>query len=272
MSTNVTPLRREGGPLTKEQRDLVKSALGVAERAAYEYGHALGGDPRSADRVQAAHLGIAKAAQTYDPELGPFPPWAKIKAVSEILTTERRERKQKRLVTAGRLVGLRVTATRGHRDGDVPVDASDESLFSALVGIAEDQIVGDWLGVVAAAEEPAEGDEEIAERDAWGVTMAKMVGELDQLAPKHREMLLLFAHGHDIKAQAAERDVDYSTLLDEFHRQCALVKARLKGKKINALPARPKDAPPALPYRAPPESDSGAPTPNEPDKGPPDER
>jgi hypothetical protein len=132
-------------------------------------------------------------------------------------------------------------------------------------------LLGDWLGVVA-AEEPAEGDDEIAERDAWGVTMAKMVGELDQLAPKHREMLLLFAHGHDIKAQAAQRDVDYSTLLDEFHRQCALVKARLKGKKIHAVPARPKDAPPALPYRAPPESDNGAPTPNEPDKGPPDER
>jgi DNA-directed RNA polymerase specialized sigma24 family protein len=252
MSSNVTPLHREGGPLTKAQRDLVKSARGVAERVTYELGRALGGDPQGPDRVQSAHLGIAKAAQTYDSALGPFEPWAKLKAAGEILTMERRERKQKRLVTAGRLVGLRVSASRRHQPGDVPIDASDEDLINELVGIVEDQIAAEMLGVVAVYDDPPEGDEDVAEREEWGIAVTAMLRELDKLDPAHREMLLLFAHGHDIKAQAESRGMDYSTLLDQFHRQLALLRARLKGQRIVAVPAGPAGAPPVLPVREPP--------------------
>jgi hypothetical protein len=266
MSSNVTPLRRGSGPLTKTQRDLVKSVRGLAERVTYEYARAFGGDPQDEDRVQFAHLGIFKAAQSHDEALGPFKPWAKFKAACEILTAERSERKQKRLVTAGRIVALRVSATHRHREGDVPADASDEELFSALVAIAEEQIVAEWLGVLAACEEPPEGEDEVADRQAWSVAADALLRELDKLEPGNRELLLLFAHGHDIKAQAKERDVDYSTLLDLFHKQLALLCARLKGQQITAVPVCPEAAPPVLPEREPPPPRKGT------DKGSPDER
>jgi hypothetical protein len=253
MKGSVTPIRREGGPLTKDQRALVKRAVGIAEQAAYEVGKSLGGDPRDNDRVQLAHLGIYKAAQSYEGELGPWEVWAKFKAICEILTGERKERKQRRLRAAGRIVGYRVLAANRYRAGDVPSDATDEELFGALVGLAEDQIAGEWLGALAANEELPDDDDDVAERDAWNEVMPELVGVLDSLQPGDRELLLLFAHGHDVKSIAKKRGVDYSTLLDHFHSVLALACARLVGRNVKGVPSRPLDAPAALPEReAPP--------------------
>ena len=253
MSGTVTPLRREGGPLTKAQRDLVKSVPGLAERVAYEVGGMLGGDPRDPDRVQAAHLGIFNAAQSQDDTRGPFPAWAKFKAVREVLTMERKQRKQKRLVTAGRIAGFRIAATRLHRDGDIPLDATDAALFSTLVGIAEEHIIGNFLGVVAACEEPPEGEDDVGEREEWSTLTATLLRELDKLDPENRELLLLFAHDHDVKAVAATRRVDYGTLREKFHAQLALLRARLKAQtKVKRVPRRPDDAGAVLPPREPP--------------------
>src|ERR1700679_131688 len=134
MSATVTPLRREGPPLTKDQHALARSVPGLAERVAYDLAtKLLGGDPRSPDRVQCAHLGIYKAAQTYDPEQGEFGMWAYWKATFEVITIERKDRKQRRLLTAGRIAGFRLAAARQRR-ANVSKDASDDDLMEVLVG------------------------------------------------------------------------------------------------------------------------------------------
>jgi hypothetical protein len=253
MSATVTPLRREGPPLTKDQRALARGVPGLAERVAYDVAFKmLGGDPRSPDRIQCAHLGIYQAAQSWEPDLGEFSMWAYWKAVFQILTVERKERKQRRLLTAGRIAGLRLAAGRQHRV-DLPKDASDDELMEVLVGLAGEQVVGNLLGVAAASEDPAEGDDDVAERDEWRHATDGLLRVLDSLQPEWRELFLLFAHGHDVKALAKERGVDYSNLLDRFHRQLDLVRARLEAQNVRGVPKRPADAPPALPERAPPE-------------------
>jgi DNA-directed RNA polymerase specialized sigma24 family protein len=247
MTASVTPLRREGGPLTREQRALVRSVPGLAEHVVFDLSRELGGDPHSPDRVNIAHLGIYKAAQRYDPELGAFRPWASFLATFEILMVERKDGKQKRLLTAGRIAGFRYLAERQHRADDIPADATNDELMGELTGFAQGQLVADLLGTLAAAEEPAEGDDEVAERDAWAQALTALGGVLASLKPEHREMLLLFAHGHPVKSIAKARSVDYSKLLEDFHEQLALVRARLEGQKVTSVPTAPKDAVPVLP-------------------------
>lgn len=243
MNASVTPLRREGGPLTREQRALVRSVPGLAERVTFQMGREIGGDPRSPDRVNIAHLGIYKAAQSYDPEQGPFTQWAEYLAMYEILMVERKERKQKRILTAGRVAGLRYLAQRQHRVEDIPVDATNDELLGDLTALAQEQLVAELLGELAASEEPAQGEDDIAERDAWGRALEALKHVLDGLKPEHREMLLLFAHGHTIKSIAKARGVDYWTLRDRFHEQLALARARLEGQKVRGVPEARKVAP-----------------------------
>jgi DNA-directed RNA polymerase specialized sigma24 family protein len=119
--------------------------------------------------------------------------------------------------------------------------------MAELVGLAQEQLVADLLGVLAASGEPPEGDDEVAERDAWAHALDALVRVLETLQPQHREMLLLFAHGHTIKSIAKARGVDYWTLREHFHEQLALVRARLEGQKVTRAPTPPKDAPSALP-------------------------
>jgi len=252
MSATVTPLRREGPPLTKEQRALARSVPGLAEQVVYDLGRGLlGGDPRSPDRIQCAHLGIYKAAQTHDGDLGSFGMWAYWKAVFEVINVERRDRKQRRLLTAGRIAGFRMAMAR-QRHTDLPQNAGDDELMEVLVGLAEEQIVGELLGVLAATDEPPDGGEEVEDRDAWLDATGKLTGVLDGLQPEWREVFLLFAGGHDIKAIAKARGVDYSNLLDQFHRQLALVRARLEALNVRGVPRRPADARPVLPELDPP--------------------
>jgi DNA-directed RNA polymerase specialized sigma24 family protein len=213
---------------------------------AFEFGRELGGDPRSPDRVNIAHLGIYKAAQSYDPDLGPFTQWASCLAMCEILTVERKERKQKRMLAAGRIAGFRYLAERRHHVDDLPADATDEELMGELVGLAQEQLAADLVGVLVASEEAPQGEDDIAERDAWGRALEALKRVLASLQPQNREMLLLFAHGHTIKSIASERGVDYWTLREHFHEQLALVRARLEGQKVTRMPDAPRDAPPAL--------------------------
>lgn len=261
MTASVTPLRREGGPLTREQRALVRSVPGLAERVVYELSRELGGDPRSPDRVNVAHLGIYKAAQTYDPELGPFTQWASFLAAFEILMVERKDRKQKRILTAGRIAGFRYLAERQHRVEDIPADATNDELMADLTGLAQEQLAADLLGTLVAGGEPAEGEEDIAERDAWAHALTALERVLEGLKPENREMLLLWAHGRSIKSIAKARGVDYWTLRDHFHEQLALVRARLEGLKVKHVPEAPKDARPILPE---PDGPGAPPTDDEP--------
>jgi hypothetical protein len=225
----------------------VRSVPGLAERVTFEMSRELGGDPRSLERVNIAHLGIYKAAQSYDSDRGPFPPWAKYLATCEILMVERGERKQKRMLTAGRVAGFRWLAERRHRADDIPADASDEELTEALTDLAREELVAELLGELVASEEPVEGGDDVAERDAWAHAMASFIRALDSLQPQHREMLVRFAHGHNIKAIAAERDVDYGTLLERFHEQLALVRARMEAMNVRHAQRAPRDALAVLP-------------------------
>jgi hypothetical protein len=225
----------------------VRSVPGLAERVTFEMGRELGGDPRSPERVNIAHLGIYKAAQSYEADRGPFPPWAKYLAICEILMFERGERKQKRILTAGRIAGFRWLAERRHHPDDIPADASDEELTDALVGLAREELVAEHLGELAASEEPVEAQDDVAERDAWAHEMGAFVRALDSLQPQHREMLVRFAHGHKIKAIAAERGVDYWTLLDRFHEQLALVHARMEAMGVRHAMRAPRGAAAVLP-------------------------
>lgn len=261
MNADVTPLRREGGPLTREQRALVRSVPGLAERVTFQVGRELGGDPRSPDRVNIAHLGVYKAAQSYDPELGPFTHWAEFLATCEILMAERKERKQKRISTAGRVAGFRYLAERRHRVEDIPADATNDELMDALTGLAQEQLTADLLGTLAAANEPYEGEDDIAERDAVKHALAALLRVLDSLKLEHREMLLLFAHGHSIKSIAKARGVDYWTLREHFHEQLALVRARLEGQNVTRIPGAMQNIGAALPAPGPatPAKDGGDP-------------
>lgn len=240
MNASVTPLRREGGPLTREQRALVRSVPGLAERVTFQMGREIGGDPRSPDRVNIAHLGIYKAAQSYDPEQGPFTQWAEYHAMYEILMVERKERKQKRILTAGRIAGFRYFAGRQHRVEDIPADATNDELLGELTALAQEQLVAELLGELAACEEPANEEEDIAERDAWERALEVLQHVLAGLKPEHREMLLLFAHGHSIKSIAKARGVDYWALRERFHEQLRLARARMEGQKVTDVPDAPK--------------------------------
>lgn len=251
MNASVTPLRREGGPLTREQRALVRSVPGLAERVTFQMSREIGGDPRSPDRVNIAHLGIYKAAQSYDPEQGPFTQWAEFLATCEILMVERKERKQKRILTAGRVAGLRYLAERRHRVEDIPVDATNDELMAALTGLAQEQLTADLLGSLVVADEPDEGEDDVAERDAWKHALEVLVRVLDGVKPEHREMLLLFANGHSIKSIAKARGVDYWALREHFHKQLALVQARLEGQKVTHVPQAPKNVTAVLPDPTP---------------------
>jgi DNA-directed RNA polymerase specialized sigma subunit len=246
MNATVTPLHRERGPLTREQRALVRSVPGLAERVTFQMSREIGGDPRSPDRVNIAHLGIYKAAHSYDPDRGPFTQWAEFLAMCEILMVERKERKQKRMLTAGRIAGFRHLAERQHRVEDIPADATNDELMVELTALAQEQLTADLLGTLAADGEPAEGEDDIAERDACAHVLAALEGVLESLKPEHREMLLLFAHGHSIKSIAKARGVDYWTLRDHFHEQLALARARLEGQKVTRVPEIPKGAPAVL--------------------------
>jgi hypothetical protein len=256
VSATVTPLRREGGPLTREQRALVKSVPGIAERAAREVAHEIGGDPKDMDRINQAHLGIFRAAQTYDPGQGTFAQWALFLGVCEILDAERKGRKAARLLSAARIAGIRCLAERQHRPDDISPEASDQDLREALVGLAREELAAKILGALVAEQTVAQGEEELAERITWRRVVDALQQVLEGLQPEHREMLLLFAHGHTIKSIAKARRVDYWTLLERFHAQLALVAARLRGQHVEGAPPRPAGALEALPEPALPPSEA----------------
>lgn len=263
MSGKVLPLRREGPRLTREQRQLISEVPGLAERVAFDVGRTLGGDPRSPDRINQAHLGIYKAAQTFDPALGKFVNWATWKAYGAIVDADRKNGKQQLLLAAGRIAGFRALAeTRGRID-DVPADATDSELRGGLVSLAKEQIVGGLLGVIAALDEPADGEEAIAERQEWARATAALMIVLDSLQPENRALLLLFAHGHDVKAIANARGVDYGTLRAQFHEQLHLARARLEARNVRGVPSAARvQATPVLPEpelpRPRPRNPSGA--------------
>ena len=155
---------------------------------------------------------------------------------------ERKEKKQQRLLSAARIAGARIIASRRHHPSESSHPTTAEADSDALVGVLQEHLIGFLLGATEEANDSPLGEDDFVEHEDWAGTVGQLVQILDGLQPAHRELLLLFAHGHDIKEIAAARDVDYSTLLDQFHRQLALVRARLEGANVRQTPKRPADA------------------------------
>jgi DNA-directed RNA polymerase specialized sigma24 family protein len=145
------------------------------------------------------------------------------------------------------VAAARLIASRRHDPSEILT--TEEEDRAELVRHLESHLVGHLLGALAETTEPKSGEDECLERDDWARAVGLLVRVLDELQPAHRELLLLFAHGHDIKEIAAARGADYSTVLDHFHRQIELVRARLRGANILETPKRPADAVSVLPVR-----------------------
>jgi hypothetical protein len=235
MSAVVTPLRSGSRSLTRDERNLVKSVPGVAERAVRDVCRRHGGNPRNPDLLQRAHLGIYKAALSHDPEVGPFLQWAYYKATSAVMDGLKADRRQRKVLIAARIAGCIYLATKRHCPEKIDPGATEDELFEGLVDIGQEHVVAAFVGATVAAE-PPEGEEDLIEREAWAKARQVLGAELARLREDQRELLTAYAHGRDLKSVATGRGVNYWALLDEWRALLRMLRARLGWRGVKSFP------------------------------------
>jgi hypothetical protein len=235
MSAVVIDLRSVTRSLTRDERALVKSVPGVAERAVRGVCRAFDGNPRDPDLLRLAHLGIYQGALVHDPALGPFPRWAYCKAASAVMDGLKTDRRQRRMLVAARIASCIYLATRPRRPDEIDPGATERELYQGVVGFAQENIVASLVGATVAAEQP-EGEDDLIEREAWAEAVKGLGGELGRLREDQRDLLTAYAHGRDLKSVAKGRGVSYSSLLEEWHALIAMLRARLGWLGVKSFP------------------------------------
>lgn len=239
MSAEVT-LLRPAERLTRAQKALALSVPGCAERAAravrLHFGS--GGMPKE-DLIQLGHFGIFRAAQLFDPGRGvPFEHWAFFKATHAIRDAIRRHRGRR-----GPLDAARIAAGSDFLASTPPAAVSnpftgEKALREKLESLIEDQLIAELSGSAAAADSLSVEDRVHAQLD-WGAACDALKQLYDELPPKVREVLRLH-YVDDVSLKEVSQRVGwgYWGLLPEHQDTLRLLKARLRGLGICALPAQ----------------------------------
>jgi hypothetical protein len=221
--------------LTPEQKALVRGVPGLAERAARDVAKRFGQFRPMDEMVRSAHYGIAKAAQSFEHEMGTFEEWAYWKAVWSVLDDARSDRRQTAVILAARVATFEFLrfCHRPPRDDDA--NNTEEQDRSELDGFEGGLVAAMLRGVALMPAATGGEDEMIARLDAArAATRFKSV--LDELTPD-QIALLNCKDEADLKELAPSWGRSWWTLARARAKLMQVVGARLLGKRLDAMPA-----------------------------------
>ena len=227
MSADITILRPTER-LTREQKTLVLSVPGCAERAAREVRlHFGAGGMLKEDMVQHGHFGIFRAAQLFDPGRGvPF------------RDAVRRHRGRRDPLEAGSIAAESDFLATKPRPAEIDAFQSDQALRDQLDDILEDQLVAKLTGAAATTDTLTVEERVNAQLD-WGTAFAALEQVLSELPARVREVLRLhYAENVSLKEISGLVGWGYWGLLPEHQETLRLLKARLRGLGVSGLPAQ----------------------------------
>jgi RNA polymerase sigma factor (sigma-70 family) len=234
MSTVVRPLVRA----TKEQKALILSVPGMAERAVREVRRSWGdGGLDRDDLVQIAHLGIFRAAQSFDPSKGEFPGWAFYKASNAVRDAVRQALGPRKPVDAARDAAetnyLTGTGIPEHDDPAEPEQAS----FRHMVEFVEELFVSEMEGVMGALESLSP-EEALMAKEEWEGAFEALNAVVPDVKPERLDLLKKhYGEGLNLKQTATAQGLSYWTILDRHEETLGLLRARLRGRGVTAMPA-----------------------------------
>ena len=222
--------------LTSDQKKLVRSVLGLAERAAREAARRYGPIQPMDVMERSAHYGIALAAQSFDPDAGPsFEQWAYFKAIATIVDDARSERRQADRIAAGRHAAMEFLRFehRAPRDEDAfATEHQDRSELNAYKA----GVVAAFVRGLAGTPLNAGGEDEMISRvDATRAAEA-LRHVYDGFRPEQLELLACDSEA-DLKELAPKWAKSWWTLGRARQKLLKIVGARLTGQNIEAMPA-----------------------------------
>lgn len=234
MSAVVRPLERA----TKEQKALILSVPGLAERAVREVRRSWGdGGLDRDDLVQIAHLGIFRAAQSYDPAKGTFPGWAFYKASNAVRDAVRQALGPRRPVDAARdAAEINFLTGTGVPEHDDPAEP-EQATFRHMVEFVEDMLVAELEGVMGAMASLSP-EEALMAKEEWKVTAEALAAVVPDVKPERLDLLKKhYGEGLNLKQTAAAQGLSYWTILERHEETLGLLRARLRGRGVTAMPA-----------------------------------
>lgn len=243
MSAIVRPMERA----TKEQKALINSVPGTAERAVREVRRSWGsGGIEKDDLVQIAHLGIFRAAQSFDPRKGEFPHWAFYKASHAVRDAVRQALGPRRPVDAARdaaetnfLTGMGIPA---HDD---PAE-DDKTTYRHMVEFVEGMLVSELEGVMGSMASLTPEDALMA-KEEWEVAFEALSASVPDVKPERLDLLKKhYGEGLNLKQTASAQGLSYWTILDRHEETLELLRARLRGRGVTAMPEVIDGAPGSL--------------------------
>lgn len=233
MSTIVRPMERA----TKEQKALIRSVPGMAEKAVGEVNRSwgMGGIERD-DLVQIAHLGIFRAAQSFDPTKGEFPGWAFYKASNAVRDAVRQALGPRKPVDAARdaaesnyLTGTKIP------EHDDPAEPERMS-YRNMVEFVEELFLSEMEGVMGALESLTP-EEALIAKEEWQVAMAALSESVPSVKPERLDLLKKhYGEELNLKQTAAAQGLSYWTILDRHEETLVLLRARLRGRGVVEMP------------------------------------
>jgi RNA polymerase sigma factor (sigma-70 family) len=242
MSAEVIALRPEER-LTREQKTLVRSVPGVAERAAHHYRRHFRTTLSFDECVTLAHLGIFRGAQLYDADKGvPFESWAFYKAVRAIQDASRKERRQSEILEgAGMAAGIEFLAAHARRHRGDLHEETDEGLFGQLVAMGDQMLLAELLGMGTAAISLSESDA-AQSRIEWGELLDALKQAVMEQRPEVQQLLRLhYVENFTLKKAAELQGVSYWAVMPEHKEALQRIRARLGSLGIQELPLATMD-------------------------------
>ncbi len=233
MSAIVRPMERA----TKEQNALIKSVPGVAERAAREVRRSWGtGGIDRDDLVQIAHLGIFRAAQSYDPKKGEFSGWAFYKASHAVRDAVRQALGPRKAVDAARdTAETNYLTGTGIPENDDPAESEGAS-FRHMVEFVEELFVAEMEGVMGAMQSLTPEDALMA-KEEWEEAFDALSESVPSVKPERLDLLKKhYGEGLNLKQTAAAQGLSYWTILDRHEETLGLLRARLRGRGVTEMP------------------------------------
>ena len=233
MSAIVRPLERA----TKEQKALIQSVPGAAERAVREVRRSWGnGGIERDDLVQIAHLGIFRAAQSYDPSKGEFAGWAFYKASHAVRDAVRQALGPRRPVDAAKdLAETNFLTGTGIPTNDDPAEP-EKATFRHMVEFAEELLSAELEGMMGAME-VLTPEEALLAKEEWEVTFEALSASVPDVKPERLDLLKKhYGEGLNLKQTAAAQGLSYWTILERHEETLGLLRARLRGRGVTGVP------------------------------------
>jgi RNA polymerase sigma factor (sigma-70 family) len=234
MSGVVRPMEKA----TKEQKALIRSVPGLAEKAVRHVRKAWGtGGLDRDDLVQIAHLGIFRAAQSYDASKGPFAGWAFYKASHAVRDAVRQALGPRKPLDAAREAAetnyLCATTVPADDDPSEPPQAS----FRHMVQFAEDLLLAEMEGVMGAMD-ALSPEEAVMAKQEWEVAFAALSTSVPDVKPERLDLLKKhYGEGLNLKQTAAAQGLSYWTILSRHEETLDLLRARLRGQGVTEMPS-----------------------------------